>query len=1358
MTTTVTASKTVSFKSPYTGATFQRLTSLLLGQDGCLTAADVSDDLVDITVAVGTTICQRGIVATSTAAGMLAVPTGAQPWYLLAAIPDDDPDSGLYLSVTADPVVAAGALVVATKSNNTWTAAPVLDIASGQVSAATPGIEQGADAIEVMDAGGLVTELTVHRGVVTGPDGHVLELARTGTNSAKALAVAPVRPSTLGNRNDHVVLRQFEGFAPELVHAMGGLVASDTTPSTTILASAIGLAGPSYHARRGGSLGQQWYAWGETTDLRIQGGPAGEAFAATTLLTSGTISATQLVGQRASDSAVLLLYVDGLNLRLVSFNPTTAAQIDAPVTLESLTGQISHVRAVLDRNELLHIVFEHDEGPRQQVYYARCGVVLGATFGALDVAAKVVEGADTGNNDTWPSLGVSRDGTVTIAHVRGTGSNEFGSAMIVTTLDATGALLATAPLFAASDVGIDSGAGAVAAAMLNLRHTAVVITALDEVRIFTLGLSVATDVDYVLVHCPELVSALGFDLVNPVAQMEAGFSLATIAACAGELGEICLAVKLTGALNAVKYRLLTLDAGLLAQGLVVAPLHELTFESYTETTGFVDLRIRPGQLGEVVVSYLRGLKIYATALAPLAQAEPTPHRQDVRLGTWTVPSAPSASIDGWGYEFEVFNARPKKLNYPFLVGNEGDYQGYGSLAAAAAVANRLGGQIVVRPGQHALTSELRLLGGVSLIGEGDAIILLSPKTTTPHGLVLGNDWTYSAHAITVAGNVVSSVEAGFGLLRSGDQVDVGTSGKHTVMRALGYDTTSGTYKVLVEPNAAGSPVTAGFGTPRYAGIAVENLTFLVPGAAMHAALEVKTCTGARLKNLRFEGDTLDAGIGYAIMVGAYDSDDTLIDGCDFTQVTMGATDAAILVSGGENTAIRRTRFVDGKGMLKVLSTAQNVHLADCYGDGTDATKTLYDLVNTRTTPLFVSNCEGKFAGDATSLSLVHTEVGQRLRAPEALDALRFEDDNTRASTITDTSIKLTSVTHKEFDGTSKDVITDAVNERVKVGGDTMTGALTMGANIATNGATRDIGATGAATNRFNAFLNTVNMAASIVTDGTTRDIGATGAATNRFNTFLNTVNVLGQTTLQAALNMAANILTDGTTRVLGATGAATNRFDAFLNTVNTLGQTTLQAALNMSANILTDGTTRVVGATGAAGNRFDAHLNTVNALGLITAQAGLTASANQHVTVSGTGEYKHGSISAEIFPHMYYNDSNRWVATLVSLDNYVQSSAAATGAFTLPLEIGERLQTIKFRYYGDGATPDFAYRIFTVDTQGAMTALTATVTLTSFDGSWALATVTLNHTLAAGESFVVTVGSSATKLRLGTAGITYDRP
>lgn len=1042
---TVAATKTVSFKAPYTGATFQGLTGLLMGRDGYISGGLTTDNGSTVTVQP-TVFLQRGLVVQSlVAATGIPVPTAAEPWFLLASTPDDDPDSGAVFTATADLGTAAASVIVAFKSNGIWTSPVGVNVAAAAERDSDSGGEEDLGIADLRSVAGLVTSISAYKGLVVDPSGKRRPLPNITANSAKALDQAPVRPNSLFDRNDHVVLRQLEPFSPEIRTLIGGAVGDDAP--IIVLESGGGVDRPSYVAKRGGGPADQWWAWGNGTNLKIKGGPAGEAFATTTLLTSGAITSTHLAGQRASDSAVLLLYVDGADLRLVSFNAATGVQINAPVTLEALSGQVSHVRAVLDRNEKLHIAFEHDEGARQQIYYTKVRVVTGAGFGTAEVSPQIVNGVDSGLNDTWPSIGIDRRGTVTVAHTRGAGSDEFGN-LVVATIDQNGDTVSQETIFAATDVGIDpgvpddtqsNGVGASFLAFLNVRRAAVVVTPHDELYVFTIGLSSGAFPNYLLAHSPNFQRDHGFKLLNINADIQIedpGYSIVGLDADAGEAGEICLAFKQSipaGPFTQIK--IITFGTPLWSSGrLPETPDIENSFHNVASHDSFSDVHIRRGPLGEFVPSYMITTSATTVQLATVQRETTIPrHPKDLYLGTWRVPKALSTTLDGHGKRFEVFNTRLKKMNYPIVVGQNGDYQGFGSIAGALAGARRMGGgTIVLRNGIHRSSEAIRLSSGLSIRGEGSTTLVLDDTE-----LSLGHTQT---SALTVSGNVVTlSSGSDFGAERAlpGDIIDLNTSGQHVVLRNLGRHPSSGLWRFLVENNAAGVPVGTS-GNWYSSGCQAENLTIVQTVA--NGLIGIERANRPVLRNIRLEGPC--AG---QFAVEIEDCLDLLIDGLDLTRLVNTDADVSLRLDTTQGGVFRGLKFADGKGTFNILLDAQNLHLIGCSSDGADATKVIYEIDAGRTTPIFMSSCEGRISATAPTLAFLITNVGKRMRLPEGGGALELEDDNTRASTITDDGIKLTSATHKQFDGVSTDVITDAVNERVKVGGDTMTGPMVFAA-------------------------------------------------------------------------------------------------------------------------------------------------------------------------------------------------------------------------------------------------------------------------------------------------------------------------
>ncbi len=155
---------------------------------------------------------------------------------------------------------------------------------------------------------------------------------------------------------------------------------------------------------------------------------------------------------------------------------------------------------------------------------------------------------------------------------------------------------------------------------------------------------------------------------------------------------------------------------------------------------------------------------------------------------------------------------------------------------------------------------------------------------------------------------------------------------------------------------------------------------------------------------------------------------------------------------------------------------------------------------------------------------------------------------------------------------------------------------------------------------------------------------------------------------------------------------------------------------------------------------------------------GFTATANANVTISGTGEYKHGDRVLAIHPFDGWPGS-----TAVSPNNsgYAQWSLSGTLSFGATLLQGDRIKSVTFARYGDGVA-DFDVGIAVITAAGASTLINpgAVNTLVSNPGAaWADTTIDVTDTtIAAGESLYMYFIGNATGLRLGSIRVTYDRP
>lgn len=155
---------------------------------------------------------------------------------------------------------------------------------------------------------------------------------------------------------------------------------------------------------------------------------------------------------------------------------------------------------------------------------------------------------------------------------------------------------------------------------------------------------------------------------------------------------------------------------------------------------------------------------------------------------------------------------------------------------------------------------------------------------------------------------------------------------------------------------------------------------------------------------------------------------------------------------------------------------------------------------------------------------------------------------------------------------------------------------------------------------------------------------------------------------------------------------------------------------------------------------------------LTTFSAGATAAADQHFTVSGTGEYKHGTKRRPVSP----NTGNGSGFTMG--DGKITSSGACTFWVPLTLEVGERITALAYTIDGDGVAT-FTVSVDVYSSAGAKTTIgsasgtTPNATVTTF----AIAGLTAT-TLANNEQVVVKYTFNAANGVLYATDPSFTRP
>ena len=1067
--TIVSAEKRVSFKSPYSGKTFQKITQDLLGRDGFVSGGASSDSGGVITVSPFR-IVQRGIVAETTEDATLTSPAGAEPWFVVAAVPDDGLDSGVVVTVTKDLVQLQSAIVVAFKANGRWLNPVSVDIAGAAQSSNSGevGIEGGFDVAPSIDGSRNVTGIRLGSGSVVDSESNRRRILPQEGEANLISEFTPVRPHETKDRIDLLVLRHRKNEPPSVIEAMLGTADGETSADVGFANSDIR---PAYFSKRGGVAGSEWYAYGDGNDLEIRGGRASELFADTTLLTaSGVVGGVWIAGQRSVDDAIVLLYIDGTNLRVVSFNAATGAQIDAPVTIDTQANATSHVRGELDSNETLHVVFEHTDS-NQQVYFGRFSVVAGGTFGTAAVSPRIVSGAETGRNDTWPDVAVDSFGKTHIVYTSGSGSNEFGD-FVYAVIDASGNLESKIQHAPGAAVGYQADAfdniGFAARAYTAFYRARVCLNPHDEVFAALLGDPTSGDgsgsVSSPLLFSHGFSDRFGFPIVNVDTAIPSG----DFVACDVFSNETCdlrfLAVSYNSTGNVWTEKAFALDTVFAANGKIEgSKMFEATWFSASGVTNFGDesrdafLGLGPAGDMVSVVDINAGSFARHTGRMPgsssTSRRRPTAHPRDVFLANYLIPANASVIPTDDGV-FGVFSTRPKNLSFPFLAGSKGgSHTGFDAIHEALVAANQVGGEVIIRPGEWNFSGRnwvdgtLALRSGVSLVGEGSAAL----RGVT---IQVGSAVSYVIAGIT--GSVVEVAAAILpGFVRPGDHVLFDTGMIHRIKAILPPVVGGSLGRYLLDNNADGATPTGAEVSFEvlHTGTRVENLT--IDGRLLFSSTMASAIKGCRLIR---EIVSTEATVQLS---GCYRF---LAEDLDYTQAEVSDAGYYLSAAGGRGLTIRNLRAKDGLARILIGDNVEDVAMENVSGDGSIPGTAITSISNTRSTPIMLVNVGSPQI--STGGPNVVTVVPGRVVAAESSAVIAFEDTNTRAGAITDDAIKLTSGSAQQFNSATSDVIVAAVNERLRVAGDTLAGDLIPDATD-----TRDLGTLAL---RFNAFLNSID--------------------------------------------------------------------------------------------------------------------------------------------------------------------------------------------------------------------------------------------------------------------------------------------
>jgi hypothetical protein len=190
-----------------------------------------------------------------------------------------------------------------------------------------------------------------------------------------------------------------------------------------------------------------------------------------------------------------------------------------------------------------------------------------------------------------------------------------------------------------------------------------------------------------------------------------------------------------------------------------------------------------------------------------------------------------------------------------------------------------------------------------------------------------------------------------------------------------------------------------------------------------------------------------------------------------------------------------------------------------------------------------------------------------------------------------------------------------------------------------------------------------------------------------------------------------------------------------------------------TGNTTITGTLGVTGATSVTG--------TLSASGLITATAGLTAAVNQHVTVSGTGRFRHGEFEISIAGSEFnVNSGTGKILGPSTLSTFVPDSIFPLDVYArVVLPVGKRITRYQQFYNVNGTAANVVPLLRRVQhTTGTTSAVASGAGDATGSAIESQTISSINHTVEAGYAYYAAVEVNAAAQRVHGVTIWFDDP
>lgn len=135
---------------------------------------------------------------------------------------------------------------------------------------------------------------------------------------------------------------------------------------------------------------------------------------------------------------------------------------------------------------------------------------------------------------------------------------------------------------------------------------------------------------------------------------------------------------------------------------------------------------------------------------------------------------------------------------------------------------------------------------------------------------------------------------------------------------------------------------------------------------------------------------------------------------------------------------------------------------------------------------------------------------------------------------------------------------------------------------------------------------------------------------------------------------------------------------------------------------------------------------------------------------------KHGDVIRNVSPFSGQVQTAGGFVSVGGTAGYMVSTASAILSVSLPLTVGERIKTVSYLLFGDGAA-DVTVKVVSMDATMTGTQI-GTLTTTNQAASWSVLTIDVTDTtVAANGSVFIEFSANATGLRVGSISYTCDR-